>query len=1188
MSFYFEEDSRNSVLYVYKELFHASILNVCLSPLHFSRAACELHLQARLPSEGSASCIQQFLSSDAMQREGTDMSSNSSPLLFVWIPIKAITIEGYVEACASTDKLDADNRGAIVFLNLCSITTKHQNQQQEIYQQHSPQKNMQLSCIVLSPRIIEEKVAFTEEEDRSTGHFDSATQTLKCLQMFTRCFLPVVRAIESKEDEDSSCISATVGGSETHGGGIGESGSHESTKRSLIFESLQDKLRQLDVAFDQVQRTSTGITVVHLHTHPILSRAARSVTDVSKVNLEGLGLANLLQNDSFLNEVQSLVQTQWISSIQKITNLPRETPFPTIGIGSVMEEVRFWKSLQEALASCRSELAKPEVAVTIKTLKSANRFLATIALENNTGLDEAEAITSDINAYLQQIPFESLLSAREITRIQDSVKNILSQLPRARQSRYYDLDRLVKLVEGVTFTLSIQLVDLLKSKYNGNEILLQLKYDAYLSLQDSLLQLFDTWDLEFMKFKDWFVDYARKIKWTSKENKSLTPTKIIDSLKMHHAALRERLEQISYFRSQHERLVTVFAEVLGDDDPLAVREVEEAPFAVFATVDVLNLDAQGSAAFSLALEAYDRRMDVMEERLCRLLRTKLEAAADAEELFRVFARFNPLLFRNRVRAAVKDFQRQLIETVTCAITNLLSKFSEHYETSPSATMASARGIPPISGKIVWVKQIERQVLTWMSRMSNVLGDDWGQQLEGRTLRRSCDELLAKLDVRSFLRSWILEWEKELILGSNSRLDSFPIIITDCSNSKVAIKYEARVNMELKMELLFREMRTLIWLGFEKDIPRTLRSLSDEAVNRFPYAITLRSSLRSYTATRKFITPELEPLLEKEIFSIRDVISEVFDVTNNGRRNRVKWDSPSLGLWVTKLSQLVTHFENRVDIIARESRKLDNALQELKTCPYTVIDLVKVVSKVQKAVDALSLAGYSYLGIWIDSVVEMRMQEVLVGRLESAIQLWIDSLSSGYINSQYQLQAVHVEIVLRNQKISSSPSPQVVRSILFNHFIDFIGIVLNLHRPSGSKFEVFEGSGFNASANLNTATFHFLILRLSPELLSKAYMEAESHIKSMTHFVGKWLSYQSLWDTRLLDVTTALSEDLSAWYSTLVSARVARAALDTTSCSSNFGPIEVQYSKVRSLAVSYGMIAFQRSEPALKSVRKSNL
>ena len=46
----------------------------------------------------------------------------------------------------------------------------------------------------------------------------------------------------------------------------------------------------------------------------------------------------------------------------------------------------------------------------------------------------------------------------------------------------------------------------------------------------------------------------------------------------------------------------------------------------------------------------------------------------------------------------------------------------------------------------------------MERMASVLGPNWGQQLEGRQLRKSGDELLAKLDARAFFRSWVAEWE----------------------------------------------------------------------------------------------------------------------------------------------------------------------------------------------------------------------------------------------------------------------------------------------------------------------------------------------------------------------------------------------------------------------------------------------
>jgi hypothetical protein len=63
-----------------------------------------------------------------------------------------------------------------------------------------------------------------------------------------------------------------------------------------------------------------------------------------------------------------------------------------------------------------------------------------------------------------------------------------------------------------------------------------------------------------------------------------------------------------------------------------------------------------------ALEEYDMQMDAMEERLAKLWRDKLMACQDAEDMFQVFARFNPLLSRTRVRVAVKEFQVQLIAT----------------------------------------------------------------------------------------------------------------------------------------------------------------------------------------------------------------------------------------------------------------------------------------------------------------------------------------------------------------------------------------------------------------------------------------------------------------------------------------------------------------------------------------------
>ena len=199
-------------------------------------------------------------------------------------------------------------------------------------------------------------------------------------------------------------------------------------------------------------------------------------------------------------------------------------------------------------------------------------------------------------------------------------------------------------------------------------------------------------------------------------------------------------------------------------------------------------------------------------------------------MFRVFARFNPLLTRTRVRVAVKEFQLQLMNTVGQAVQKLQSKFTHKYESSSASCIATIRGIPPVSGKILWAKQMERQVYALMKRISHVLGKEWGQHLEGRQLRRSCDELLSKLDSRAYFRNWVSEWERELSSDTNSKLNTFPITIVREGKHLVA-----KANFDEKHEYLSREIRYLKWLGYERDIPRTIALVSEEAMARHAHA-----------------------------------------------------------------------------------------------------------------------------------------------------------------------------------------------------------------------------------------------------------------------------------------------------------------------------------------------------------------
>ena len=70
-------------------------------------------------------------------------------------------------------------------------------------------------------------------------------------------------------------------------------------------------------------------------------------------------------------------------------------------------------------------------------------------------------------------------------------------------------------------------------------------------------------------------------------------------------------------------------------------------------------------------------------------------------------------------------------------------------------MSQVRDLPPISGAIIWAKQIERQLRTYMQRIEAVLGRDWQQHVEGKQLK----------SIRSFLEQ---QKDIELIWCKRSR------------------------------------------------------------------------------------------------------------------------------------------------------------------------------------------------------------------------------------------------------------------------------------------------------------------------------------------------------------------------------------------------------------------------------------
>ncbi len=118
-------------------------------------------------------------------------------------------------------------------------------------------------------------------------------------------------------------------------------------------------------------------------------------------------------------------------------------------------------------------------------------------------------------------------------------------------------------------------------------------------------------------------------------------------------------------RKEHHELRNVISSTLATDTFFKESTLKSiaAAYQHLREVDVFGTVIDGKELFDAASAAYYAKIEKVEGELEVKIREFLEKAEDANEMFRVCARFNALFIRPRISAAVHDYQEQLIATV---------------------------------------------------------------------------------------------------------------------------------------------------------------------------------------------------------------------------------------------------------------------------------------------------------------------------------------------------------------------------------------------------------------------------------------------------------------------------------------------------------------------------------------------
>ncbi|CAB0033630.1 unnamed protein product [Trichogramma brassicae] len=924
--------------------------------------------------------------------------------------------------------------------------------------------------------------------------------------------------------------------------------------------SVEKKIAELEMGLLHLQQ-NIDIPEISLPIHPVVQQVIKQCTDEGrKPKVADFGAK--AEDSSFLNQLQNGVN-RWIKEIQKVTKLNRDPES-----GTALQEISFWLNLERALYRVQEKRESLEISLTLEILKYGKRFHATVSFDTDTGLKEALSTVYDYNLLMKDFPINDLLSATELDKIRYAIQQIFIHLRKIRNTKY-PIQRALRLVEAISRDLGMQLLKVL-----GTRRLMHITFDDFEKVMSQCFELFNAWDDEYDKLTQLLRDVVKR-----KRDEHM---KMVWRVSPAHKKLQTRMEQMRRFRRQHEQLRTVIVRVLrptrrnspineknSNDkvefafdaaDADAISEVNLA-YENVKEVDCLDITKEGLESWEAAVDRYEERIERVEARITAHLRDQLGTAKNANEMFRIFSRFNALFVRPHIRGAIREYQTQLIQRVKDDIETLHEKFKVQYAPSKCCRMSTVRDLPPIAGSIIWVKQIDFQLTMYLRRVEDVLGKGWENHIEGQKLKADGDSFRTKLSTQEIFDDWARKVQQRNI-GVTGRIFTIESIRSRVGRGNIL---KLKVNFLPEIITLSKEVRNLKNLGFR--VPIAIVNKAHQANLLYPFAISLIESIRTYERTLEKIEDKssIIPLIAGLRRDVLTLITEGITLI---------WESYKLDSYVQRLSDAVLSFQEKVEDLLVVEEQLDVDVRSLETCPYSANTFADILIKIQKSVDELCLKNFSNLHLWVSRLND-EVEKSLAFRLEAGIKAWTDALMgrkkvdlsmdtdapmlpAHKLGGDPKIQNQFHEVRITNQTMYLYPSIEDARFQIMQQLFAWQAIVTSQTRIQSSRYQV----GLDKQ---ESSTYRNLLTKLpsGKNALEMSYDAIEQKMLDINNYVDQWLRYQSLWDLQPENLYGKLGEDITLWIKCLNDIKKTRATFDTSDTRKEFGPVIIDFAKVQS-------------------------
>ena len=876
-------------------------------------------------------------------------------------------------------------------------------------------------------------------------------------------------------------------------------------------------------------------------------------------------------------------------------------------------EREFWMRLEKVLLHAEEQMRMPAVELTLELVRKLKirAYIPTQFEEDAAAIRDRLKSVQNFKILMEKLPVGEVAASSEIPSLGAAVSRFFDHVRKTLPRSRYPIQRAVQLLEALSRELADRLVALLRRRK-----LMQLRFDEFSRIcgfpDDKALaqrrqvpsaadagschELFELWDT---KEREFMADTAKARKFQLDAHAAES-----DVLHAPHRDVVDRLQLLYRFRRGHEDLRSVIEKVArsfhtapgGGLDAAgahqsALQILGEAYDRVDG-VDVLDVSREGQEAWAAAAARYAEVVDRVEAQAAAQLRGSLEAAQGAGQMFRIFSAFSPLLTRPKVRAAIQEHQSKLLVQVQEDVRALQDRFKRKYAGSEAARLAGARDLPPVAGSILWARQVERQLDTYMRRVQDVLGEGWREHPDGRMLHEEGEAFRDKLDGSARFR----KWQDEVLRAGRDAMDgcgaeafaTAPFRVVEARGREPVLA----VNFDARQADVFREVRSLGLLGY-RVIP-SVEAYAAELRRIHPVATAVAGALQTYFQAAARVTPAVELLVagpRRRMHSLirlgldprrpgaaaaaRELCRELhkeFERALPGRGAQFlddfvrRREFHQLEVYARRLADCALHYQERVDAALAKCASVDAAVASLRTCPLEPAGLRTALEEVQRLVAELELAAFSNLAEWVAGA-DARVADALADRLEEAVRLWTaclrqdvadgDASAGGGVRALVEAARTRHEIKMRGSALLLDPPLEMARLRCVESLGAALAVVTELPRLRHSAYAEFLGE--EPADDRLPADYTAVAARVPAAVLREAYAAVDGLLADCQGFVDGWLAYQALWDTEPADALARVGEDVGQGLELLAQLRASRALFDGMEARRRFGPVTVDLS-----------------------------